>query len=60
MIGLAGGMRNGNTLKFWTPGGSSTPLFTAEHLDTPLDYEGVAAAGAMLGTKALQIFDETV
>ena len=25
----------------------------------PLDYEGVAAAGSMLGTKALQIFDET-
>jgi NADH-quinone oxidoreductase subunit F len=60
LIDLAGGMRNGNKLKFWTPGGSSTPLFTAEHLDTPLDYEGVAAAGSMLGTKALQIFDETV
>ena len=60
LIGLAGGMRNGNELKFWTPGGSSTPLFTAEHLDTPLDYEGVAAAGSMLGTKALQFFDETV
>ena len=44
---------------FWTPGGSSTPIFTAEHLDVPLDYEGVAAAGSMLGTKALQIFDET-
>ena len=29
------------------------------HLDIPLDYEGVAAAGSMLGTKALQIFDET-
>jgi NADH-quinone oxidoreductase subunit F len=60
LIALAGGMRNGNKLKFWTPGGSSTPLFTDEHLDTPLDYEGVAAAGSMLGTKALQIFDETV
>jgi NADH-quinone oxidoreductase subunit F len=46
-------------LKFWTPGGSSTPILTAEHLDVPLDYEGVAAAGSMLGTKALQIFDET-
>jgi len=60
LIDLAGGMRNGNKIKFWTPGGSSTPLFTDEHLDTPLDYEGVAAAGSMLGTKALQIFDETV
>jgi len=60
LIDLAGGMRNGNKIKFWTPGGSSTPLFTDEHLDIPLDYEGVAAAGSMLGTKALQIFDETV
>ena len=37
----------------------STPLLTDEHLDVPLDYEGVGAAGSMLGTKALQSFDET-
>ncbi|QIS20296.1 NADH-quinone oxidoreductase subunit NuoF [Nocardia terpenica] len=59
LLGYAGGVRAGHTLKFWTPGGSSTPLFTAEHLDVPLDYENVAAAGSMLGTKALQIFDDT-
>ena len=52
-------MRAGHELKFWTPGGSSTPLLTAEHLDVPLDYEGMAGVGSMLGTKALQIFDET-
>ena len=60
LLEMAGGIREGHELKFWTPGGSSTPLFTAEHLDVPLDYEGVAAAGSMLGTRALQIFDETV
>jgi NADH-quinone oxidoreductase subunit F len=60
LIDLAGGVREGHELKFWTPGGSSTPLFTAEHLDVPLDFESVAAAGSMLGTRALQIFDETV
>ncbi len=59
ILELAGGVREGHQLKFWTPGGSSTPIFTADQLDTPLDYEGVAAAGSMLGTKALQIFDET-
>ena len=59
ILELAGGMREGRTLKFWTPGGSSTPLFSDAHLDVPLDYEGVAAAGSMLGTKALQIFDDT-
>ncbi len=59
LLDLAGGIRAGHRLKFWTPGGSSTPLFTADHLDIPLDYEGVAQAGSMLGTKALQLFDET-
>jgi len=59
LLEIAGGVRDGHKLKFWTPGGSSTPIFTDAHLDTPLDYEGVAAAGSMLGTKALQIFDET-
>jgi len=59
LLDVAGGVRDGHELKFWTPGGSSTPLLTAEHLDVPLDYEAVGAAGSMLGTKALQIFDET-
>jgi NADH-quinone oxidoreductase subunit F len=59
LIELAGGIRPGHELKFWTPGGSSTPILTAEHLDVPLDFEGVGAAGSMLGTRALQIFDET-
>ncbi len=59
LLERAGGVRAGHELKFWTPGGSSTPILTAEHLDVPLDYEGVGAAGSMLGTKALRIFDET-
>jgi len=59
LLDLAGGIRPGHVLKFWTPGGSSTPILTDEHLDVPLDYEAVGAAGSMLGTKALQIFDET-
>ena len=59
LLEISGGIRNGHKLKFWTPGGSSTPIFTDAHLDVPLDYEGVSAAGSMLGTKALQIFDET-
>jgi NADH-quinone oxidoreductase subunit F len=59
LLDLSGGMRDGHALKFWTPGGSSTPILTAEHLDVPLDYEAVGAAGSMLGTKALQCFDDT-
>ncbi|PRX99917.1 NADH-quinone oxidoreductase subunit NuoF [Allonocardiopsis opalescens] len=59
LLDMAGGIRPGHRLKFWTPGGSSTPIFTDEHLDVPLDFESVGAAGSMLGTRALQIFDET-
>ncbi len=59
LLSLAGGVRAGHRLKFWTPGGSSTPIFTHEHLDVPLDFESVGGAGSMLGTRALQIFDET-
>ena len=60
LLELSGGIRAGHELKFWTPGGSSTPILTGEHLDVPLDYEGMGSVGSMLGTKALQIFDETV
>jgi NADH-quinone oxidoreductase subunit F len=68
LLDLAGGMRGGKKLKFWTPGGSSTPLLTDKHLDVPLDFESVSkpvtednpdAPASMLGTRALQIFDET-
>ena len=59
LLDMAGGIREGHGLKFWTPGGSSTPMFTAAHLDVPLDYESVGAAKSMLGTRALQLFDET-
>ncbi len=57
LLDMAGGMSRGKELKFWTPGGSSTPLFTAEHLDTPLDFDAAVKAGSMLGTSAVQIFD---
>jgi len=60
LLELAGGMKDGIPLKFWTPGGSSTPLLTADHLDMPLDFEGASEAGTLLGTTALMIFNEHV
>jgi NADH-quinone oxidoreductase subunit F len=56
---LAGGVLDGRAIKAWTPGGSSTPMLTAEHLDVGLDYESLAAAGSMLGTAAIMVMDET-
>ncbi len=55
----AGGVLGGKRLKAWTPGGSSTPMLTAEHLDVALDFESVAAAGSLLGTGAIIVMDET-
>ena len=56
---LGGGVLDGHALKAWTPGGSSTPMLTAAHVDTGLDYESLAAAGSMLGTAAIMVLDET-
>jgi NADH-quinone oxidoreductase subunit F len=58
LIELSGGMQDGHELKFWTPGGSSTPMLTAEHLDVPLDFESMAGVGTMLGTTAVQVFSQ--
>jgi NADH-quinone oxidoreductase subunit F len=55
---LAGGILDGKRLKAWTPGGSSTPFLTAEHLDVGLDFESIQAAGSLLGTGALIVTDE--
>jgi NADH-quinone oxidoreductase subunit F len=52
-------MLGGGTLKAWTPGGSSTPMLTAAHIDTALDYESLSAAGSLLGTAAIMVMDET-
>ena len=59
LLDYAGGMREGHELKFWVPGGSSVPLLTPDHLDVPLTYEDMAAAGTMLGTGTPMVFDET-
>jgi len=54
----AGGVVDGRVVKAWTPGGSSTPLLTAEHLDTAMDFESVQAAGSLLGTAAMIVMDD--
>jgi NADH-quinone oxidoreductase subunit F len=56
---LGGGMLGGGTLKAWTPGGSSTPMLTAAHANTALDYESLAAAGSLVGPAAIMVMDET-
>lgn len=55
---LGGGVVDGRPVKFWAPGGSSTPILTADHLDLGMDYESIAGAGSMLGTGALMVFSD--
>ncbi len=58
IVGYAGGIRDGKRLKAFTPGGSSTPFLTEDHLGTPMDFDSVQAAGSLLGTKAMIVLDE--
>jgi NADH-quinone oxidoreductase subunit F len=46
-------------MKACLPGGASTPYLSAEHLDTPLDFEPVEQAGSRFGTGGVTVFDET-
>ena len=55
----AGGIRNGNKLKAFIPGGSSVPMLPADKADVPYDYESLQAAGTMLGSGALIVMDDT-
>lgn len=60
VIEIAGGLKPGRTFKACQPGGSSSPLLGPQHLDTPMDFESVGAAGSMLGTAAVMVYDDTV
>lgn len=53
-----GGVRGGRRFKACLPGGASTPFLTADHLDTPLDFRPLEAAGSRLGTAGVTVFDE--
>ena len=58
---LAGGVWKGRKLKGIIPGGSSTPVLTAEEAKTvTLDYESMAEHGTMFGSGGIVVLDETV
>ncbi len=61
LLAMAGGVRDGHTLKAVIPGGSSAPVLPADiMLGCTLDFDSVAKAGSMLGSGAVIVMDETV
>ena len=60
LLELAGGLKEGRTLKAVIPGGSSTPLLTADTaMNMTMDYDSIANAGSMLGAGSVIIMDDT-
>ena len=58
---VAGGVRNGRSLKGVIPGGSSTPVLTPEEAQTvTLDYESMAAHKTMFGSGGIVVLDDSV
>src|SRR5262249_34433315 len=53
-----GGVPDGLELKAIIPGGSSVPILTPDQLDTPMDYDSIAAAGSFFGSAAVMVIDE--
>ncbi|MCB2224319.1 MAG: NADH-quinone oxidoreductase subunit NuoF [Actinobacteria bacterium] len=56
---IGGGIRDGNALKAWIPGGASAPWFVEEHLDTPVTIDDIASNLSMIGSGAIVVMDET-
>ncbi len=54
---LGGGIRGGNTLKAFIPGGVSAPWFGPDQVDLPLGQDEVGAAGSMLGSGSIVVMD---
>ena len=57
---MCGGPPPGRTLKAVIPGGSSVPIMTAAEAEAcVMDYEGVIAAGSMLGSGGMIVMDDS-
>ncbi len=60
LLEMAGGIREGRTLKAVIPGGSSTPVLTADAaMAMTMDYDGIEKAGSMLGAGSVIIMDDS-
>jgi len=60
LLEMAGGVRKGGKLKAVIPGGSSTPVLTAEvAMGMTMDYDGIDKVGSMLGAGSVIVMDDS-
>ena len=55
---IGGGVKNGKKFKAVQTGGPSGGCLTEKHLDIPIDYESLGAAGSMMGSGGMIVMDE--
>ena len=60
LLAMAGGVRDGRTLKAVIPGGSSVPVVPADAImECTMDYDGLSQVGSALGAGSVIVMDET-
>ena len=55
---IGGGIKGGKKFKAVQTGGPSGGCLTEKHLDTPVDYESLAAAKSIMGSGGMIVMDE--
>jgi NADH-quinone oxidoreductase subunit F len=56
---VGGGIPDGRRLKAVVPGGSSTPILTADEIDVAMDFDSMMKAGSMLGSGGVVVLDDS-
>ena len=55
---IGGGIKNGKKFKAVQTGGPSGGCLTEKHLDTPIDFDNLLAAGSMMASGGMIVMDE--
>lgn len=55
---IGGGIKGGKKFKAVQTGGPSGGCLTEKHLDTPIDFDNLIAAGSMMGSGGMIVMDE--
>ena len=59
IFNIGGGIPDGKAFKAVQTGGPSGGVITADHLDTPIDYEHLQELGSIMGSGGMIVMDES-